>query len=103
MNTLNEFFLDYIDYDRATKSILRDYRDMQFILDRDAQQLESIETRKMSITSRTDKPHVSGGGDGDALEAQIDKKSILEQSLLKAYLYNKALNPLIDRLSKDER
>jgi len=98
--------LDYIDFELATKKVLRSYEDMVWQQAQCQKQVQNIEQRmtapKSPILSSTP---VSGGGSSteDMWIKSIDKKAILESDLGDAKIYMGWFLPAWSRLTEEEQ
>jgi hypothetical protein len=97
--------IDYIDTDKTTVSILRDWNDQHWKFDFNKDRIEEISSRLTSISSRADKVMVSGGGADmdDKYASVIDKKTVLEHGYQLASEYKSELMPCWNRLTPDEQ
>ena len=97
--------IDYIDTEKTTIAILRDWNDQNWKFDFNKDKIEEITSRLTSMASRTDKVLVSGGSnDTDGkYAAVIDKKTVLEHGFKLASEYRNELMPCWQRLTDDEQ
>lgn len=98
--------IDYVDPVKATIAILKDWRDQEWKATNGLEQVEEIETRLTSVTSRMGSTPVTGSGGNRVEEAMaegIHQKDIAEHGFLKAREYMGEIAPYWERLTEDER
>lgn len=97
---------DYIDRQKTTADILRDWHDQQWKAETGRERLREINTRLTSVTARVGSTPVSGGGGNKVEEALVNglaKKEIAQRGYDMARAYLHELTPCWERLSEDER
>lgn len=98
--------LEYIDFEAATKKILRDYEDKIWQLEQYKKQIKEINGDMTSTKGRMmSSTPVSGGSSQaeDVLAKAIDRKQLLEKGLKKVNHYTKIFIPAWERLTEEER
>jgi|AGTN01.2.fsa_nt_gi hypothetical protein len=97
--------IDYLDKEKATKEILRDWNDQRWKFDFSKGKIEELESRLTSTITRLDKPMVSSSGADteEKLAAVIDKKTVIEHGYKLASEYIRDLQPCWSRLTDEER
>ena len=97
---------DYIDRNKTTADILRDWRDQSWKAETGRERLAEINARLTGVTSRLGSTPVTGGGTNkveEALAVGLAKKEIVARGYDMARDYLRELTPCWERLSEEER
>ena len=97
---------DYIDRNKTTADILRDWRDQNWKAETGREQLEEINARLTRVTGHLGSTPVTGGGGNkveEAMVAALAKKEIVTRGYDMARDYLRELTPCWERLSEEER
>lgn len=99
------YLVNYIDPIRATKAILRDWRERLWKIEHTPEMLEEIDTQLTNATSKLDREPVSGGGNksDDAIINGITRKDIAMHGLEQAQGSERELAIAWRDLTEDEK
>lgn len=96
---------EYIDRERATIAILKDYRDVEWKKSTGKEKLRQVDEQLYKIGSSFGSSPVQGGAPKiqERWCAAIDEKAVLEKGAKMAEEYFEELEPCISRLTDEER
>lgn len=97
---------DYIDRNKATEDILRDWRDQHWKAESAPERLAEIQARLTTSTTRVDALGIHTGGQNGreaALAAGLTQKEIVTRGYRMAKDYLRELLPCWERLSPEEQ
>lgn len=98
--------IDYFDRHKTTVAILRDWRDQEWKMIKDADKIRALNAKMTAVGSASaDRIPLKGGGSRqeERLCAAIDRKTIAENGLRRAQEYLDEITPAWERLSDEER
>lgn len=97
--------INYIDPEKVTIAILRDWRDQHWKADHNKQRILEVSSKLTSTTACINKDPVKGGGSDheEKLISGISKKDALEKGYRDAMVYINEIKPCWDRLTGEEQ
>ena len=97
--------IDYINVEKVTIDILKDYRDQIWKAENSRRKLKEIDEQMSSMKCALNTVAVQGGGNKheEMLCGGIDRKTVVEYGYLQAKQYVKEFMPCWKRLTEDEQ